>query len=60
MGNKATIESMREVFKFNGDILIRTMYSSGILRFDDAVNDLTFFSKFKFTKIGPTGELKSL
>jgi hypothetical protein len=51
MGDKATIESMREIFKFNGDVLITKMHSSGILRFDDSVNDLNFFSKYKFTKL---------
>lgn len=53
MGDKATIESYRELFKFPGDILIQKMHSSGILRFDDRVNDMNFFSKFKFTTKGP-------
>ena len=29
------------------------MHSSGILRFEDAVNDMSFFSKYKFTNKGP-------
>ena len=29
------------------------MNSSGILRFCDAINDLDFFSKFKYTNKGP-------
>ena len=44
---------MREIFKFSGDILIQKMHSSGILRFNDSVNDMTFFSKFKYTSKGP-------
>ena len=29
------------------------MHSSGILRFDDTINDMDFFSKFKYTTKGP-------
>lgn len=53
MGDKATIDTMRELFKFPGDILIQKMHSSGILRFDDSVNDMNFWSKFKYTSKGP-------
>ena len=53
MGNKATIESMRELFKFPGDILLTLIHKSGILRFDENVNDMTFFSKLKYTSKGP-------
>lgn len=53
LGDKVTIENIREIFKFPGEILIQKMNSSGILRFDDAVNDLDFFSKFKYTSKGP-------
>ena len=51
LGDKVTIDNIRELFKFAGDILIQKMHTSGILRFDDSVNDLNFFSKFKFTKL---------
>lgn len=53
LGEKATIDNYRDMFKFPGDILIQKMHTSGILRFDEAVNDMTFFSKFKFTNKGP-------
>lgn len=53
MGNKATIESMRELLKFPGDILLTLIHKSGILRFDENVNDMTFFSKLKYTSKGP-------
>lgn len=52
-GNKADMESFREIFKFAGDILISAMHRSGILRFDDNINDMDFFSKFKWTAKGP-------
>jgi hypothetical protein len=50
-GKKADLDNYREVFSFSGDILIQKMHSSGILRYNDVINDMTFFSKFKFTKL---------
>ena len=32
-------------------ILIQKMHSSGVFRFDDNINDMDFFSRFKFTKL---------
>jgi hypothetical protein len=53
MGDKVTIDNIKELFRFSGDILINKMHSSGILRFDDNVNDMSFWSKFKYTNKGP-------
>ena len=53
MGEKATIDNIKELFRFSGDILIQKMHSSGILRFNDQVNDMNFWSKFKYTSKGP-------
>ena len=53
MGSKATIEDMCDMFKFPGNILIQKMHSSGVLRFDEQINDMTFFTKFKWTSKGP-------
>lgn len=53
LGDKATIDNFRDLFKFSGDILLQQYHSSGILRFDDNVNDMNFFSKFKYTTKGP-------
>lgn len=52
MGNKATMDNYKEIFKFSGEILLQKMHASGILRFDDVINDMTFFSKFKITSKG--------
>ena len=52
-GSKATLDLYKEIFKFPGDILIQKMHSSGILKFDDTINDLTFFRNFKYTTKGP-------
>ena len=53
MRSKADIDNIKEVFKFPGDILIQKMRIAGILRFDDNVNDMSFWSKFKYTSKGP-------
>ena len=34
-------------------ILLQKMHQSGILRFDDNVNDMNFWSRLKFTNKGP-------
>lgn len=53
LGNKVTIDKIKEIFKFPGDILIQQLYKSGLLRYDDRINDMNFFSKFRFTIKGP-------
>lgn len=52
LGDKATIENFKEMFKWPGDMLITKLFQSGLLSFDDSVNDLNFFKKFKFTTKG--------
>ena len=52
-GNKADLESYKEIFKFSGDILISAMHRSGILRFDENINDMDFFSKYRWSSKGP-------
>lgn len=51
--DKATYENYKDLFKFPGDLLIQKLHTSGILRFDDSVNDMNFFSKTKYTTKGP-------
>ena len=53
MGSKATIDNYKEIFKFPGDILLQSLHASGVLRFDDNLNDMDFFSHFKVTFKGP-------
>ena len=50
-GKKADLNNYREVFSFPGDIIIQKMNSSGIIRYNDVINDMTFFSKTKYTKL---------
>lgn len=52
-GNKVTMDNFIDAFKFSGSLLIQKMHSSGILTFDDNINDMDFFSSFKYTIKGP-------
>lgn len=53
LGAKATMSDFMDMFKFGGGILLNKMHTSGILRFDDTINDMDFFSHFKYTIKGP-------
>ena len=53
LGERATIENYKELFKWPGNLLITKLFQSGLLSFDDSVNDLNFFKKFKYTTKGP-------
>lgn len=53
LGAKATIENYMEMFKFSPDILIQKMHASGIFRYDETINDMDFYSRFKITTKGP-------
>ena len=53
LGEKANADNYLEIFRFPGDILIQQIQSSGILRYDDEVNDMSIWSKLKETTKGP-------
>ncbi len=53
MGNKVTLENIVDIFKFPGTILIQKMHVSGVLRFYECINDMSFFNRFKWTSKGP-------
>lgn len=53
MGKKATVDNIKEIFKFSGDLFINLLHKSGILRSNDVVNDMTFWTKLKYTSKGP-------
>lgn len=40
-------------FSFRGNEIISKLHSSGLLRFDDTVNDMDFFERLKVTQKGP-------
>jgi hypothetical protein len=53
LGNKVTIDKVKEIFKFPGMVIMEQLYKSGLLRFDDKINDMDFYSKYRFTLKGP-------
>jgi len=53
MGSKATLKNVEEIFKFQGDLILSQLHRSGLLRYDDNVNDLDIFGKLKITFKGP-------
>lgn len=53
MGQKATLRNVEEIFKFQGDLILSQLHRSGLLRYDDNVNDLDVFGKLKVTFKGP-------
>lgn len=55
MGKKANVDNIKEIFKFSGELFINLLHKSGILRSNDAVNDMTFWTRLKYTKL--TGAL---
>lgn len=53
LGNKLSIDRVKDIFKFQGNLLLDQLYRSGLLRYDDRINDMDFFSKVKYTMKGP-------
>lgn len=53
-GSNVTIHDLEDFFKFDSFLLIQKFHSSGILRFEDSINDMSkFFCKFRYTTKGP-------
>lgn len=52
-GNKVTIDILKDIFKFSGDVISQQLHKSGLFRYDDRINDMDFFNKFKYTIKGP-------
>ena len=52
-GKKVKMRSIEDVFKMSGDVILQKLHRSGLLRFDDRVNDMDAFSKLKITQKGP-------
>lgn len=49
----ALINKYKVFFAFKGNEVISKIHSSGLMKYDDLVNDLNFFQKFKVTMKGP-------
>lgn len=51
-GKSVSMEELEDLFKFPGNIILTILYNSGLLRFDDSVNDLDFSTKLQFSLKG--------
>ena len=51
--NNINIKKIEEILAIPGDILITQLFKSGLLRYDDTINDMDIFNKLKFTLKGP-------
>lgn len=49
----ALIGKYQHFFAFKGNEVISKIHSSGLMKYDDLVNDMNFFQKFKVTMKGP-------
>ena len=50
---EALITKYRNFFSFKGNEVISKIHTSGLMKYDDLVNDMNFFQKFKVTMKGP-------
>lgn len=49
----ALITKYKNFFSFKGNEVISKIHTSGLMKYDDLVNDMNFFQKFKVTMKGP-------
>lgn len=49
----AVITKYKNFFSFKGNEVISKIHTSGLMKYDDLVNDMNFFQKFKVTMKGP-------
>lgn len=52
-GALITVDKMREVLKFNQELILANIWSTGLINSIDFTNDLDFFKRLKYTKNGP-------
>lgn len=53
MGDKVKLENLLELFNFPSNYLVSALHRSGLMRYDERVNDLDFISKLNYTTKGP-------
>ena len=52
-GDKVTIDELIGILSLPPNLILRLLYHSQIITFNDIVNDMDFFNKFKYTIKGP-------
>jgi hypothetical protein len=50
---EAMVTKYKNFFAFKGNEVISKIHTSGLMKYDDLVNDMNFFQKFKVTMKGP-------
>ena len=53
LGNKIKIKQVKDIFKFPGTLIFQLLYSSPLLKYNDAVNDLDAFTALRYSVRGP-------
>ena len=53
--NRVDLRRVKGIISMPGDIIITRLHTSGLFRSNEAVNDMDFFSKLKFTTKGKQG-----
>lgn len=51
-GKRINGQSLQDLFAFQGNILLSLLHKSGLLRYDDNINDLTLFNFYKYSMKG--------
>lgn len=51
--DKKLIKKYDNFFRYTGREIVNKLHSSGLMRYDDIVNDMDIFKKFKVTQKGP-------
>lgn len=51
--NRVNIKKIRGIISMPGDVIINKLHTSGLFRSNEAVNDMDFFTKLKYTSKGP-------
>ncbi len=52
--NRVDLKKVKGIVSMPGDIIINRLHYSGLFRSNEAVNDMDFFSKLKYTSKGPS------
>lgn len=58
-GNRLDMSALKEIFNFQGSILTSLLHKSGLLRFDDIINDMSFWNWFRYSVKGNSGQSSS-
>lgn len=51
--NRVDLKKVRGIISMPGDVIINKLHTSGLFRSNEAVNDMDFFTKLKYTSKGP-------